>query len=371
MLTPQERNRYARHLLLPGVGVEGQEKLKAASVLIVGAGGLGSPLALYLAAAGVGRLGIVDFDTVDATNLQRQILHGTSDIGRSKLDSAEDRLREINPHVEIVRFDTRLHAGNALEVLQGFDVVADGTDNFPTRYLVNDACVLLGIPNVHASVFRFEGQVSVFGMPDGPCYRCVYPVPPPPELMPSCAEGGVLGVLPGTVGTLQATEVLKLLLGIGEALVGQLLIFDALTMDVQLLGVPRSADCPVCGPSPSITVLVDYEAFCGVQADPPQVPGISARELAASREEYLLLDVRQPEERDIASLGGVLIPLAELAARVHEIPGGRGIVVYCRTGVRSARAVALLADRGVEGVLNLEGGIRAWSREVDPTIPEY
>ena len=384
-LTPEEIQRYARHLILPEVGMEGQRKLKAASVLLVGAGGLGSPLALYLAAAGVGRIGIVDFDIVDETNLQRQVLHGTSDVGRKKLDSARDTIREINPHVQVDLHDVRLSSENALDILSGYDLVADGTDNFPTRYLVNDACVLLGIPNVYASIFRFEGQLSVFGTKDGPCYRCVYAEPPPPGLVPSCAEGGVLGVLPGMVGTMQATEVIKLICGIGEPLVGKLLLIDTLSMQFRTLKLQKDPDCPVCGEHPTQTELIDYNEFCGIPStngnmedEVNDVPEISPTDLKKRFDQGstpFILDVREPHEYDIANLGVdvPLIPLRQLPARLDELESVRDqeIVVYCRSGKRSADAVKILRDAGFANPVNLKGGVLAWSTEVDPSVPQY
>jgi adenylyltransferase/sulfurtransferase len=382
-LTPQEYARYNRHLILPEVGSEGQLKLKSSSVLIVGAGGLGSPLALYLAAAGVGRLGLVDFDVVDESNLQRQVIHGTSDVGRSKLDSARDRLREINPHVTVDLYDTRFSSENALDILHGYDVVADGTDNFPTRYLVNDASVLSSIPNVYASIFRFEGQVSVFGASGGPCYRCVYPEPPPPGLIPSCAEGGVLGVLPGIVGSVQASEVIKVLLGVGDSLVGRLLLIDVLTSTFRTLRLRRNPDCPVCGDHPSQTHLIDYERFCGLPQSGAlptmhtDVPEISVRELAAalrSSERPFVLDVRNTFELAIARIDhDQLIPLDELEHRLDEIQAGKSddVVVLCRSGARSAHATKLLLGVGFERVRNVAGGILAWSDEVDSSVPRY
>jgi molybdopterin/thiamine biosynthesis adenylyltransferase/rhodanese-related sulfurtransferase len=377
-LSPDEHRRYSRHLLLPEIGLAGQQKLRASSVLIVGAGGLGSPLALYLAAAGVGRLGLVDFDRVDESNLHRQIIHGTSDVGRPKLDSAADTLKEINPNIEIQLFPIRLSSSNALEIFHGFDLVADGTDNFPTRYLVNDAAVLSGIPNVYASIFRFEGQVSVFGAPGGPCYRCLYPEPPPPGLVPSCAEGGVLGVLPGTIGTLQATEAIKQLLGIGASLVGRLLLYDALEMQFQTIDVPKNADCPVCGSHPTVTELMDYEQFCGVNAPPSQnaVPEITVTELKRRIDAGaapFVLDVREPAEAEIATIEATLLPLGQLESRLDELAGYRHkeIVVHCRTGIRSADAVRILKRHGFSGAVNLTGGIRAWSEEIDSTVPVY
>ena len=384
-LSRDEIQRYARHLILPEVGLEGQKKLKAASVLLVGAGGLGSPLALYLAAAGVGRIGIVDFDVVDETNLQRQVLHGTSDVGRKKLESARDTIREINPHVQVDLHDVRLDSSNALDILRGYDVVADGTDNFPTRYLVNDACVLLGIPNVYASIFRFEGQLSVFGAPDGPCYRCVYAEPPPPGLVPSCAEGGVLGVLPGMVGTMQATEVIKLICGIGEPLVGKLLLIDTLSMQFRTLKLRKDPECPVCGEHPTVTELIDYQEFCGIPStnghmdhNENGVPEMTVTDLKKRIDEGrmpYLLDVREPNEYEIANLGVdvPLIPLRQLPARIDELEELRDeeIVVYCRSGRRSADAVKILQQAGFARPINLKGGVLAWSAEVDPDVPQY
>lgn len=374
-LSAQERRRYARHLTLPEVGPEGQRKLKGASVLLVGAGGLGSPLALYLAAAGVGRIGLVDFDIVDETNLQRQVLHGTSDIGRPKLKSARDRLRDINPHVHVDLHPVRLSSGNALDIVRDYDVVADGTDNFPTRYLINDACVLTGTPNVYGSIFRFEGQVSVFCTDAGPSYRCLFPEPPPPGLVPSCAEGGVLGVLPGLVGTIQATEVVKLLLGIGEPLIGRLLLIDALGMQFRTLQIPRDPAWAVGAPHPTVTKLVDYEAFCGLGAASDAVPEITVVELKAQidREDPpFILDVRTPAEYEAHNLGGYLIPIDELADRLDEISEYRdeAFVVHCRSGARSARAVRLLREAGFRSPINLKGGILAWSDEIAPSSPE-
>jgi adenylyltransferase/sulfurtransferase len=386
-LSTDELQRYSRHLTLPDVGREGQETLKASSVLIVGAGGLGSPLATYLAAAGVGRLGLVDFDRVEESNLQRQVLFGQGDVGRPKLEAAEERLREINPHVEIERYETRLTSDNALDVIgDSYDLVADGTDNFPTRYLVNDACVMAGVPNVYGSIFRFEGQVSVFATENGPCYRCAYEEPPPPGLVPSCAEGGVLGVLPGLVGSMQATEAIKVLLGIGEPLVGRLLLMDALGADFRTLTLNKNPDCPVCSDDPEQTELIDYEAFCGLpSSDSPNgqamsdasddVPEISASDYAARRDDEdgpFLLDVREPHEYEITNLGGALIPLGELEERLGELDAHKGeeIVVHCRTGGRSAEATKLLREKGFDAK-NLAGGVHAWSDEVDPNVPKY
>ena len=379
-LTRPELLRYARHLALPQVGMEGQRTLKAARVLCVGAGGLGSPLALYLAAAGVGTLGLVDFDVVDATNLQRQILHGTRDVGRSKLDSATERLADANPHVEVVRHETRLTSQNALEILSGYDVVVDGTDNFPTRYLVNDACVLLGKPNVYGSIFRWEGQVSVFATKGGPCYRCLFREPPPPGLVPNCAEGGVMGVLPGVIGSLQAMETLKLLLGVGEPLTGRLLIFDGLEMSWREVALRRNPDCPVCGDNPTQTDLIDYEVFCGVAPAPGQVadeggvpeldPSEVVQRLATDRPPFLL-DVREDWEwrvGNLEALGGRLVPLGELERRLEEVPHDRPVVVVCRSGQRSLTAARQLLDRGFAEVYNLRGGMQAWARDVDPDV---
>ena len=375
-LSPEEYRRYSRHLLLPEVGLEGQKRLKEARVLCVGAGGLGSPLALYLAAAGVGTLGLVDFDVVDDSNLQRQVLHGSGDVGRPKLASAARRVAEINPNVRFVPYETRLSSDNALDILKEFDVVADGTDNFPTRYLVNDACVMLGKPNVYASVFRFEGQASVFAAADGPCYRCLYPEPPPAGLVPSCAEGGVLGVLPGLLGMIQATEVLKLVLGAGRPLVGRLLLVDALAMSFREVKLRRSAECVVCGPNPTITTLIDYESFCGVsRTAPPGVPAISVEDLKRrldARERLVIVDVREPREVEICALpGSVRIPLGALGRNLDRLSPADEIVVHCKTGVRSARAVELLRASGFQNVWNLEGGIDRWARVVDPSVPRY
>ena len=384
-LNSPELSRYARHLSLPEVGKEGQLRLKDSRVLIVGAGGLGSPLALYLAAAGIGTLGLVDFDEVDATNLQRQILHGTQDVGRPKLDSAKERLADVNPNVSVITHDLRLDSNNALEILDPYDVVADGTDNFPTRYLVNDACVLLGKPNVYGSVFRWEGQASVFATDGGPCYRCLFREPPPPGLVPNCAEAGVLGVLPGIIGSIQALEVIKLLLGQGNTLSGRLLIFDALEMSWREMAVSRNTNCPVCGDEPTQAGLIDYENFCGLTAPTEgeeeemvtpfgEVGAVELKERLASAEPPFLLDVRQPHEWDIVNLetdGAVMIPLAQLQDRLEEIPTDREIVVYCRTGARSASAAQILAEQGFSSVFNFVGGIRAWVDEVDPSLPKY
>jgi len=378
-LNNDEILRYSRHLIMPEVGMEGQQKLKAARVLLIGAGGLGSPLALYLAAAGVGTLGMVDFDVVDYTNLQRQILHATADVGRKKLESARDKLKAINPFVEVRPFETRLTSQNALELFQGFDIVADGTDNFPTRYLVNDACVLTGKPNVYGSIFRFEGQASVFAAENGPCYRCLYPEPPPPGLVPSCAEGGVLGILPGLLGVIQATEVIKLILGTGDPLIGRLLLVDALGMKFRELKLRKNPDCPACGTHPTLTGLIDYNQFCGIRGEESQpveagIPEIEVEELKRrldSGEDLFILDVREPHEYQIANLGGHLIPLNELPKRIHELDSSREIVAHCKMGGRSAKAVRFLRQAGFEKVHNLKGGITAWSERIDPKIPKY
>ena len=384
-LTREELSRYARHLILPEVGAEGQQKLKAARVLCVGAGGLGSPLALYLAAAGVGTLGLVDFDVVDASNLQRQILHTTSDVGRKKLDSAEEKLAALNPAVHVVKHETMLSSANALDILKDYDIVADGTDNFPTRYLVNDACVLLGKLNVYGSVFRFEGQASVFATREGPCYRCLYPEPPPPGMVPSCAEGGVLGILPGLIGIIQATEVIKLVLGKGEPLVGRLLLVDALSMRFRELKLKKNPECPVCGAHPTVTALIDYQQFCGVKPEVnPEIgqetnlkngiPQITVQELKQRRdagEDLFVLDVREPYEYQIANIGGTLIPQNEVPQRLPEIDRNREIVVQCRSGGRSQRVAEFLAQQGYPNVKNLAGGILAWADAIDPTITKY
>lgn len=384
-LSTDELQRYSRHLTLPEFGREGQEKLKAASVLLVGAGGLGSPAATYLAAAGVGKIGLVDFDRVEASNLQRQILYGTSDVGRPKLEAARERLTDLNPHVEVETHDVRLTSDNALDIIDQYDIVADGTDNFPTRYLVNDACVMTGTPNVYASIFRFEGQVSVFATDDGPCYRCLYEEPPPPGLVPSCAEGGVLGILPGFIGTLQATEVIKLITGIGTPLIGRLLMVDALDMNFRTLKVQKNDDCPVCSDNPTQTELIDYEAFCGIPSsdssqngtdDVSQIPEISVQDLKQRRDNGdapFLLDVRKPHEADIASIGAdQLIPLDELEDRLDEMDAepGSEVVVHCRSGGRSAKATDLLRKKGFDAK-NLAGGTLAWSDEIDDSVAKY
>jgi molybdopterin/thiamine biosynthesis adenylyltransferase/rhodanese-related sulfurtransferase len=373
----EELIRYSRHLVLPQVGMEGQEKLKRARMLVIGAGGLGSPAALYLAAAGVGTIGLVDFDAVDRSNLQRQVLHGTGAIGVSKLESARVRLRDLNPNVLLELVETHLTSANAFDVLRGWDVVLDGSDNFPTRYLVNDACVMLGIPNVYGAVLRFDGQVSVFDAKHGPCYRCLYREPPPPELVPSCAEGGVLGVVPGVVGSLQALEAMKLVIGTGTSLVGRLLLFDGLKLQFREIALSKDPDCAVCGPHPTIRRLIDYEAFCGIGDGGRGTGGgeISVADLRAERERtpnVVLLDVREPFEWDIAHIeGSRLIPLGELPARLRELEGHADIVTFCHHGSRARRAAELLRAAGFSKVRSMRGGIDAWSAEVEPSLPRY
>jgi adenylyltransferase/sulfurtransferase len=375
-----EVRRYSRHLIMPEVAMEGQTRLKAAKVLCIGAGGLGSPVAMYLAAAGVGTLGIVEFDVVDETNLQRQIIHGQSDVGRSKAESARDTIAEINPNVNVVLHETRLDSSNALEILKDYDLIVDGTDNFPTRYLVNDACVLLGKPYVWGSIFRFEGQVSVFWAERGPCYRCLYPEPPPPGMVPSCAEGGVLGVLCATIGSVQATEAVKLLIGRGTPLIGRLKLYDALEMEFKSIRVRKDPDCPICGENPTVTELIDYEEFCGIRGAEPEiegvVPSISPEELASrmkSEDPPVLVDVREPFELEISTLPWdyKLMPMNEVVNRVHELSTADDIVVVCRTGARSAQATQFLNSIGYTKVRNLAGGINAFAEEVDPSIPVY
>jgi molybdopterin/thiamine biosynthesis adenylyltransferase/rhodanese-related sulfurtransferase len=378
-LSKEEVLRYSRHLIMPEVGMEGQLKLKQAKVLCIGTGGLGAPLGLYLAAAGVGRIGLVDFDTVDSTNLQRQILFSTSDVGRPKIAAAADRLRGLNPDIQIDTYDTRLTSDNALDLFKDYDIIVDGTDNFPTRYLVNDACILLGKTNVYGSIFRFEGQITVFGAPGGPCYRCLYPEPPPPGLVPSCAEGGVLGVLPGIVGSIQAAETLKLIIGKGESLIGRLLLFDALAMRFRELKLRKNPECPVCGEHPTVTKLIDYVQFCGIrgeEAPAPQtsLPEITPRDLKTRLDrgdDLFILDVREPHEYQICNLKGHLIPLGDLSRRVSELDSSREIVAHCRSGKRSAEAIEFLQKAGFRKIWNLKGGILAWSDEVDPSIPKY
>jgi adenylyltransferase/sulfurtransferase len=385
-LLPAESLRYARHLSLDGVGRAGQRRLKQSRVLVVGAGGLGSPVAMYLAAAGVGTLGIADFDVVDVTNLQRQVIHGTSDVGRPKLDSARDRIGEINPHVAVEPIAARLTSANALEIVREYDVVVDGTDNFPTRYLLNDACVLAGKPNVYGSILRWEGQASVFWAGRGPCYRCLFAEPPPPGMVPNCAEGGVLGVLPGIVGSVQATEALKLLLGAGDSLVGRLLLFDALRMKFREMRLRRDPACPICGDHPTIHALIDYERFCGLAPEAPStegemyddgIPAMTPAELKARLDRgdrLTIIDVREPFEWDIGNLGdhgARLIPLGQLPERADEIDPADEVVLHCRSGVRSAHALEHLREQGYARLWNLDGGILAWSDQVDPSIPRY
>jgi adenylyltransferase/sulfurtransferase len=383
-LTADEMQRYNRHLIMPEVGLDGQRKLKAGSVLLIGAGGLGSPAALYLAAAGVGRLGVVDFDVVDFSNLQRQVLHSTQDVGRPKLASARDRLRGLNPAVEVDTYEMTLTSKNALELFKGYDVILDGTDNFPTRYLVNDACVLTGKPNAYGSIFRFEGQASVFAAKDGPCYRCLYPEPPPPGLVPSCAEGGVLGVLPGIIGTIQATEAIKLILGVGEPLIGRFLIYDALGMRFRELRLRKDPDCPVCGTHPTVRELIDYEQFCGVRPAPaaaqPQAQGAAVADVTVQQlksrldagEDFVLLDVREPHELQICKIpSSTLIPMGEIPKRHGELDRSRDLIVYCRSGARSGRVVNFLRQQGFDRAFNLKGGILEWIDKIDPSQPKY
>ncbi len=384
-LSHEEIRRYSRHLIMPEVGMSGQKKLKAAGVLLIGAGGLGSPLAMYLAAAGIGRIGLVDYDTVDFSNLHRQIIHGTKDVGRLKLESAKERILDINPHVQVDTYEVPLTSTNALELFAPYDIVIDGTDNFPTRYLTNDACVLLGKPNVYGSIFRFEGQASVFYAKEGPCYRCLFPEPPPPGLVPSCAEGGVLGVLPGTIGTIQATEAIKLILGVGEPLIGRLLLYDATTMSFDEVRLRKNPNCPICGEHPTITELIDYEQFCGMPAhdhsefatDAVGVPAITPVELKRRLEagdDLLILDVREPHEWEIsnlAGLGAVLIPKGQILEHLGELDTAREMVVQCKTGGRSADVILELQRHGYKKLLNLEGGINRWAREVDSSLPVY
>jgi len=376
-LSRDEILRYSRHLIIPEVGVEGQKRLKAARVLMVGAGGLGSPIGLYLAAAGVGTLGIVEADVVDVTNLQRQVLHGTKDVGRKKVESARDRIGDVNPHVQVIAHEAWLSSENALEIIRDYDLVVDGTDNFATRYLVNDACVLLGKPNVYGSIFRFEGQSTVFCTADGPCYRCLYPEPPPPGLVPSCAEGGVLGILPGLVGLIQATETVKLIAGIGEPLVGRLLLVDAAAMQFRTVKLRKNARCPACG-TREIRALIDYQQFCGLRGveEPTNgVPVITVAELDARRrrgDDFDLVDVREPHEWDIARIEGArLAPLSSFADALRTFDSARDVVVYCKSGARSAKAVRQLQEAGFRRVWNVEGGILRWAEEIDPTVPRY
>lgn len=394
-LTNEEISRYSRHLILPEVGMGGQQRLKAAKVLCVGTGGLGAPLALYLAAAGVGTIGLVDFDVVDESNLQRQIIHSQATVGKLKVDSAEIMINGLNKNTKVVKHNTMLTSANAMEIMKDYDVIADGTDNFQTRYLVNDACVLLGKPNAYGSIFRFEGQASVFGLPEGPCYRCLYPEPPPPGLVPSCAEGGVLGILPGLVGIIQATETIKLILGIGEPLIGRLLLIDALGMSFRTLKLRKNPECPVCGTHPTVTELIDYDQFCGVpkpaEVGPLEVarykavadatvvdgiPQISVEELKRkldAKEDVFVLDVREPHEYPIANLGAPLIPVGDVERRLAELADKKDaeIVVHCRSGARSQKAALVLKGAGFTHVSNLAGGILAWADKIDPTMPKY
>ncbi len=380
-LSHDEILRYSRHLLIPEVGLEGQRKLKASSVLVIGTGGLGSPVALYLAAAGVGRIGLVDYDVVDSSNLQRQVIHGTSTVGKLKVDSARSKLLDLNPSIQVDTYNEPYTSENALRIARDYDLILDGTDNFPTRYLTNDVAVFLGKPNVYASIYRFDGQVSVFYAKEGPCYRCLFPEPPPPGLVPSCAEGGVLGVLPGTIGTLQATEALKVLLGIGTPLIGKLLLYNALDMSFDFVTLKKNPNCRVCGPTADIKELIDYEEFCGVPGHDHGEEGsagegldITAAELAErlKTNHLKLLDVREPHELEISALpGAVNIPLGQLAARLSELDSAEEMVVFCKGGTRSARALELLASAGFKKVKNLKGGINAWARDVDTTLPIY
>jgi sulfur-carrier protein adenylyltransferase/sulfurtransferase len=387
-LSHEEVQRYSRHLIMPEVGVSGQKKLKAASILLIGAGGLGSPLGMYLAAAGIGRIGLVDYDVVDYTNLQRQIIHGTSDVGRPKLLSAMERIHDINPHVQVDGYEVPLTSANALEIIEPYDIVIDGTDNFPTRYLTNDACVLLDKPNVYGSIFRFEGQASVFYAQEGPCYRCLFPEPPPPGLVPSCAEGGVLGVLPGTIGAIQATEAIKLIIGQGESLIGRLLLYDALSMTFDEVFLRKNPNCPVCGENPTVTELIDYELFCGMPAhdrslygaveddgaDVEQITPQALQQRLVAGDILQIIDVREPHEWEIANLanlGAILIPQNEILEHMGELDMTRDIVVMCRSGVRSANVIRELQKHGFQRLLNLEGGINEWAREVDGRLPVY
>jgi adenylyltransferase/sulfurtransferase len=380
-LSTNELARYSRHLILPEVGTEGQRRLKAAKVLCVGTGGLGAPLTFYLAAAGIGTIGLVDFDVVDESNLQRQIIHSTADVGRKKIDSAADKLLALNPALNVVKHETLLSSANAIEIIKDYDIVADGTDNFPTRYLVNDACVLLGKPNAYGSIFRFEGQASVFATEQGPCYRCLYPEPPPPGLVPSCAEGGVLGILPGLVGVIQATEVIKLILGKGETLAGRLLLVDSLKMRFRELKLRKNPDCPICGTNRTIHKLIDYQQFCCIAPEPKEgqalkngIPQITVKELKARYdrgEEVYLIDVREPFEFAIANLGGKLIPQNDVPNRLAEIDRSREVVVHCKAGGRSQKISEYLKQQGYERVVNVAGGILAWADQIDPAMKKY
>jgi molybdopterin/thiamine biosynthesis adenylyltransferase/rhodanese-related sulfurtransferase len=380
-LTPAEIQRYARHLIMPEVAMAGQKRLKAAKVLCIGTGGLGAPLSLYLAAAGVGTLGLADFDVVDVSNLQRQVIHFTSDVGRPKIDSAEEKLRAMNPDLIVRRHEHAVDSSNALELFADYDVIVDGTDNFPTRYLVNDACVLLGKPNVYGSIFRFDGQATVFHPPQGPCYRCLYPEPPPPDLVPNCAEGGVLGILPGLIGVVQATETVKLILGAGKSLVGRLLLYDALEMTFREMKVRKNPRCPICGPNPTIRELIDYQEFCGVPgaetaardgASGDEITPLELKDLLDRGDKTMILDVRNPEEIAICRIAGsIVIPLPELPGRLSELDQTIPMVVHCKSGARSAKAITLLQAAGFSQLKNLKGGILAWAQEVDPSLPTY
>lgn len=381
-LSQDEILRYSRHIIMPEVGVDGQEKLKNASILLIGCGGLGSPLAMYLAAAGVGRLGLVDFDLTDATNLQRQVAFSTQDVGRPKVDATKDRILSINPNVEVTTYRTKLTSENVMEIFEPYDIVIDGTDNFPTRYLVNDACVLLNKPNVYGSIFRFEGQATVFWAAKGPCYRCLYPEPPPPGMVPSCAEGGVLGILPGTIGLIQATEAVKMILGKGDLLTGRLLLYNALDMKFREVKLQKDPECPICGKNPTIHELIDYEQFCGIglgqeeaTVDTNGIPEITVQELKRkidAKEKFTLVDVREPHEYQIGKIpGSRLIPLGEIAQRARELDSADEIVLQCRSGARSAKALQQLQTMGFKRLKNLRGGILAWSKEIDPSVPQY
>jgi molybdopterin/thiamine biosynthesis adenylyltransferase/rhodanese-related sulfurtransferase len=380
-LSHEEILRYSRHLLIPEVGLDGQRKLKAASILLIGSGGLGSPAALYLAAAGIGHIGLVDYDVVDFSNLQRQVIHGTSTINQLKVESARDRMLDLNPDIEVEIYNEPFTSENAMHIAEPYDIIIDGTDNFPTRYLTNDLCVLTGKPNVYGSIFRFEGQASVFYAKEGPCYRCLFPEPPPPGLVPSCAEGGVLGVLPGTIGTIQATEALKLILGIGESLIGRLLLYNALDMSVEYVKLRKNPNCKVCGPNPEVTDLIDYEAFCGVPGHDHEegavgggwdITAVQLDERLKEGNHIRLIDVREPHELEISRIDGAeLIPLGQLAQRMHELDSAEEIVLFCKGGTRSARALELLASAGFRKMKNLKGGINAWARDVDPSLPIY
>lgn len=384
-LTHDEIRRYSRHLIMPEVGIQGQRKLKAASILLIGTGGLGSPLALYLAAAGIGRIGLVDYDVVDETNLQRQVIHYSSDVGKLKLDSAAAKMTDINPYLVVDKYNVPLTSDNALEILKPYDVIIDGTDNFPTRYLVNDACVLLGKPNVYGSIFRFEGQLTVFDAKHGPCYRCMFPEPPPPGLVPSCAEGGVLGILPGTIGTLQATEAIKLILGIGDPMIGRMMLYDALNMTFDMIKLRKDPNCPVCSEHPTQTELIDYEEFCGVPAHDRSeykeknalnhVRSINVYDLKArmdAGEHPVIVDVREPHEWEISEIAGSLkIPKGQVVARQNEIPRDGEVIVQCKTGIRSRDSILMLQEQGFTNLVNLVGGVNAWAREIDKRLPTY